>query len=411
MRKHTRRSLLEVGWRSVGLAAALSLGKASGQDGGTKRKVLVSVMLLGGNDSNNLVVPLDASGYNAYASARGELALPAGSLLPIRSSRFDNTFGLPTEAAELSALYAQGALAIVANTGDMSRPVTKATYMNAREAIAPDAFSHDAVSKMQFLPDGFAVPSWWSGLLKQNAQEFENQAFRFSNGMTAASLSGSWIGGPRLDNPDLTNAMSAVAVQTAFPNTGIGRELLRAVQLAQAGANLGLGSQLITCVMGGWDTHNWELQRNAKLYADLSQALAAFYQATVELGIASDVAAFTWSEFNRTMAPNEMHGTQHGWAGHQLVIGGGVRGGEIYGTFPSLELGGADDVAGNGSWIPTTSTIQFAATLAKWFGLTAGEQMSALPDLRYFAATDLGLFGSTGGDQARSAGSGRRSNW
>lgn len=373
------------------MAAALGLRNSYAGQSESGRRVLVSILLLGGNDSNNLLVPLDARGYSAYSAVRGELALPAESLIEIPSTRLQNSYGLARETADLSTLYQQGVLALVANTGDISRPMTKAIYLNARESLPRDNFSHSAASKMQFLGGAFPVPRWSCGLFKQEAQDLDNQAFRFSNGVATASVSGSWITGARLDNPSLTDAIQAVDVRTSFPRTGIGQELLHAVKLAQAGANLGLGNQLISCVMSGWDTHRDELARNSNLYTDLSQSLSAFYQATVELGIARDVTAFTWSEFGRAMTPNARHGTEHGWGGHQVVVGGSVRGGEIYGAFPSFEVGGADDAFGNGSWIPSTSTAQFAATLANWFGLSDAEQHSMAPDLRNFAVTDLGF--------------------
>lgn len=368
--------------------AALGAPRLLGQ-GNPGRRVLVGIQLMGGNDSNNLVVPLDPQAYNAYARARGELALPASSLLPIQSNRLRTTFGMPAQVQELAALYRQQALAVVANVGDLSRSITRG---NASAAVAPDASSHTAASKMQFLQGGWVTPSWWSSLLKETPEEFAARAFKFSDGLTTASSDGSWINGAREDNPDLISAINSVAVQTPFPQTGIGDELLRAVKLAQAGANIGLGNQLITCVMSGWDTHRNELPQNAKLYADLSQALFAFYTATQELRISQNVTAFTWSEFNRAIAANSKHGTEHGWGGHQLVLGGAVAGGEIYGSFPSFELGGPDDFSGNGSWIPTTSTTQFAATLAHWFGGSPSLQRSEFPGVANFATSNLGFF-------------------
>jgi uncharacterized protein (DUF1501 family) len=392
MKKHTRRSLLELGWRSLGAAASLGLTKAFGEVGGSGRRVLVGIQLMGGNDSNNLIVPLDPQTYNAYAAGRGELALPSNSLLPIQSRRLRASFGMPPQTPELAALYNEQALAVVANVGDMLRRTTKAQYFtNSASVVAPDASSHTASSKMQFLRNGWVTPSWWSGLLKEPEAGFEKQAFKFSDGMTEASTFGSWITGAQVDNPSLQSSLNSVVVRTPFAKTGIAQELLRAVKLAHAGANLGLGNQIITCMMSGWDTHENELQRNATLYADLSHALNSFYQATVELGISHDVTAFTWSEFNRAFAPNTTHGTAHGWGGHQLVLGGSVLGGEIYGAMPSFQLGGPDDVGGNGTWIPAVATVQYAATMANWFGLSAADERAAWPSLANFAVANLGF--------------------
>jgi uncharacterized protein (DUF1501 family) len=392
MKKHTRRSLLELGWRSLGAAASLGLTKAFGEVGGSGRRILVGIQLMGGNDSNNLIVPLDPQTYSAYAAGRGELALPANSLLPIQSKRLRASFGLPPQTPELAELYNEQALAVVADVGDMLRRATKAQYFaNTAAVVAPDASSHIASSKMQFLLNGWVLPQWWSGLLKESEAAFEKQAFKFSDGMTSASTYGSWITGAHVDNPALVSALNSVVVRTPFAKTGIAKELLQAVKMAQAGANLGLGNQMITCVMSGWDTHENELQRNAQLYTDLSQALNSFYRATVELGISHEVTAFTWSEFNRALAPNTTHGTAHGWGGHQMVLGGSVLGGEIYGAMPSFLLGGPDDVGGNGTWLPAVATVQYAATLANWFGLSLADQRADWPSLANFAVANLGF--------------------
>ena len=367
--------------------------RASGQVASNGSRTLVCISLRGGHDSNNLVVPLDPQTYNLYAGGRGELALPAASLFRIESSRLKSVFGFPAQTPELASLYDRKALAIVANEGDLQRPMTKAEYLRNPDAVAPDASSHTASSKMQFLPDGFVTPRWFSAFVRKSPEEFAQTAFKFSNGLVCGSTSGSWITGERFDNPDLIQSINAVEVGTTFPAGGIGQQLLRAVKLAQTGSNLGLGNQVISCGMSGWDTHTDELNKNAKLYAELSQALYAFHQATEELGISQRVTAFTWSEFNRALAPNSTHGTAHGWGGHQLVVGDAVRGGEIYGSFPSLELGGFDDASGNGSWIPTTSTAQYAGTFAKWFGLNGGEQRGVWPSLANFGVSDLGFLG------------------
>ncbi len=391
MQKHTRRSLLQAGLRSLGAVAALGATRASGQSAAQGNRTLVCVMLLGGHDSNNLIVPLDPQAYNRYAAGRGELALPMSALLPVTSTRLNSTFGFPRQAAALAALYQDRALAVVANTGDLERPINRAQYLSRPDAEVLDASSHHSSAKMLFIPGGFATPRWWSGLLKQPAETFQSQAYIFNSGMTASSAYGSWNTGPRRENPDLTAAIARVNVNTRFPQTGIAQQLLAAVKLAQAGPALGMGDQLITCVMSGWDTHTSEMERLPGLHVELSQALYAFYQATLELNISRSAAAFTWSEFNRAFAPNAKHGTEHGWGGHEIVVGGSVAGGEIYGAFPSLTLGGPDDVSGNGSWLPSIATAQYGATLAQWFGAT--DQHAIFPNLRNFLPSSLGFMG------------------
>ena len=121
----------------------------------------------------------------------------------------------------------------------------------------------------------------------------------------------------------------------------------------------------------------------------MSQALNAFYGATVELGVASQVTTFTGSDFSRTYNSNG-NGADHGWGSHHMVLGGAVNGGDLYGTMPSLQLGGPDDT-GRGRWIPATSVDQYAATLATWFGVSASNLPVVLPNIGRFATPNLGF--------------------
>jgi len=122
----------------------------------------------------------------------------------------------------------------------------------------------------------------------------------------------------------------------------------------------------------------------------VNDAVVAFYRATEELGMADRVTLFTQTEFNRTLAPNGS-GTEPGWGGHQLITGKSVLGGKIYGRFPSLELGGPDDLGTTGIWIPSTSDVQYAATLASWLGRNDLASVPEFAGLREFGESDLGF--------------------
>jgi uncharacterized protein (DUF1501 family) len=151
--------------------------------------------------------------------------------------------------------------------------------------------------------------------------------------------------------------------------------------------------QIFFCSYGGFDTHADQLPQQVALLSAISQGMSAFYQATQELGVASQVTTFTLSEFSRTLEPSSNGGTDHAWGSHQLILGGAVKGNSIYGTYPTLALGGPNDADQNGRWIPTTALDQYAATLAAWFGVGAGTLPSIFPNLANFSTSNLGFLG------------------
>ena len=129
--------------------------------------------------------------------------------------------------------------------------------------------------------------------------------------------------------------------------------------------------------------------------ARLGAALAAFDQSLRVAGLDSNVVTFTMSDFGRTLKPASGAGTDHAWGSHHLVFGGPVQGGQVYGQFPSLVLGGVDDcdAEGEGRWVPTTATDQLGAALATWLGMPPGALNDVFPNLVNFGQPRLPLFG------------------
>jgi uncharacterized protein (DUF1501 family) len=195
-------------------------------------------------------------------------------------------------------------------------------------------------------------------------------------------------------------------LMTVFPNTSLGRQLLQVARLIKActdpAAGINMKRQIFFCQIGGFDTHSGQhpatLGGQDLLLQQISQAMNAFSNATVELGLQNNVTAFTLSDFGRTLQPagsGAAVGSDHAWGNHHLIMGGAVLGGTFYGTYPTLALGGPDDTDGGsnprGRWIPTTSVEQYAATLAAWYGLPSSDLTSVFPLIGRFATPNLGF--------------------
>jgi uncharacterized protein (DUF1501 family) len=176
------------------------------------------------------------------------------------------------------------------------------------------------------------------------------------------------------------------------PATGIGNQLKQVAQILAVRSVLGLNRQIFFCSLGGFDTHSNQIVLQNTLLSQLSQALNAFYNAiNLELNLASQVTTFTMSDFSRTFQPGSNGGTDHAWGSVQIIAGGAVLGGDIYGTLPVPALSGPNDAGKNGRWIPTTSIDQYGATLATWFGVQAADLAAVFPNLANFTSKNLGF--------------------
>jgi uncharacterized protein (DUF1501 family) len=167
--------------------------------------------------------------------------------------------------------------------------------------------------------------------------------------------------------------------------------LKQVARVIEARASLRLQRQIFFCSMGGFDTHNGQLAAQTSLFSQLSPALKSFYDATVQLGVENQVTSFTLSDFGRTFKPASGGGSDHAWGNHHLIMGGAVRGGDFYGRFPTLALGGPDDANTEGRWIPTTSVDQYASTLALWYGVSPSDLSMVVPNIGRFATSNLGF--------------------
>jgi uncharacterized protein (DUF1501 family) len=154
-------------------------------------------------------------------------------------------------------------------------------------------------------------------------------------------------------------------------------------------ARLSMSRQVFLVAIGGFDTHDNQLDDQPKLLADVSKSIKAFHDAMNEIGLGEQVTLFTQSDFGRTLTSNG-DGSDHGWGGVQMVVGGAVRGGQMYGQYPVLEIDGPLEVGG-GILIPTVSSDQYAATLASWFGVADSDLPAVAPNVVNFSSRNLGF--------------------
>jgi uncharacterized protein (DUF1501 family) len=421
----------------------------------TDYRALVCVFLFGGNDANNLLIPTDTAGYANYLNQRGAVAngglgLSQSTLLPIASKTQQNgqtSFGLHPNLPEVQALFTSGKLAFLANVGPLSQPVTRAQYQANSLPVPANLFSHaDQQQQWQTLElDGF-YKTGWAGRLADNTTSFNSgsmfppitsvagsaifctgqqtqpyaiipgttpglsgfdssasaaarlqalqQLLTFDTGVSLIQPASSITSNSLADSKILSAALtSATPLATVFPATGLGSQLKQVAQLLSVRSALSLNRQVFFCSLGGFDTHSNQIATQQTLFAQLSSALNAFYNATVELNLAQQVTSFTMSDFSRTYQPASDGGSDHAWGSLQMIMGGAVDGGDIYGTLPVFTPGGPSDVGTNGRWIPTTPIDQYGATLAKWFGVPAGDFAAIFPNLANFPTQTLTFLG------------------
>jgi uncharacterized protein (DUF1501 family) len=451
MNHHSRRDFMRLaccsaagasmvaGLSKFGLVSALA-------QGATDYKALVCIFMFGGNDSNNMIVPID-SRYTGYQQARSVLALPQNQLLPLQIGN-QSPYALHPNMPEMQSLFNnQKNLAVLSNVGTLVQPTSQQTYQQYKN-LPENLYSHSDQQDQWQSAQLLGTPNaGWAGRVADKVQGSFNSAAQFP---PVLSVSGSPIfatgdvSRPFTMNPGqapglqgfdssaasqarflatqqlltfdnglslvqsanavtsqavqysvvLANALKSLSpLQTPFPNNYLGDQLKQVAQVIATRAALGMGRQIFFCSYGGFDTHSDQLLQQVDLLTKVSQSMSAFYAATRELGVSNQVTTFTLSEFSRTLQPGTNGGTDHAWGSHQLILGDAVVGNNVYGTFPTLALGGPDDAGNNGRWIPTTALDQYAATLATWFGVQATDLPSIFPNLANFSTSNLGFMG------------------
>ena len=416
-------------------------------------RALVCVFLFGGNDSFNMLVPNTTAEYNAYAASRQNLAIDQFDLLPVTpASAAGPDFGLHPRMGAIKTLFDSGNAAFVTNVGPLITPTTKDQYLNRSVPLPPQLFSHnDQQDQWTSLRGNVQSKTGWSGrmadLIRSGVTEQQmatNASLFGANLFQSAEETVPYVMGPggplpflgfsqdtsdpeqaffveqrlafqrvleaqydsiyergfadvqrrAIDAADTVSLAIEKARQdnnflTPFPVGQLGQQLETVAYLIAARNELQMKRQVFFVATGGFDTHDNQVDDQPNLFGGISDAISAFYAATEQLGVGQSVTTFTQSDFGRTLTSNG-DGTDHAWGGNQLVVGGAVNGRDLYGSYPLLAIDGPEDVSG-GRMIPSTSADQYAATLARWFGIPDMDLDEVAPNLVNFAQRDLGF--------------------
>jgi uncharacterized protein (DUF1501 family) len=294
-----------------------------------------------------------------------------------------------------------GDLALAGNSGSLFTCIAlngNSVFLSGRSAIQyqcspAGAIKMDTANPTWVFLDQPAVGDMFMGLIQQSSSDpFENEYAKVvQRSITSEAL--------------VSAGMAGVTINTVFPSSNNLADQLKAVaRLIGARQSLGAKRQVFMVSIGGFDLHDGLAARQPVLLQQVSDVITAFYNATVELGIASNVTTFTASDFGRTLTVNG-DGSDHGWGSHHFVVGGAVKGAGFYGTPPPISVGDTQAPedqwhVGQGRLLPSTSVDQYAATLARWFGVADSELNAVLPNLKNFGAgagfpnypTNLGFF-------------------
>ena len=353
----------------------------------------------------------------------------------------------------LRSLYNQGKLALISNIGTLIQPISKTEY-NATPALRPpQLYSHSSQENLWHIGRTTASARGWGGLVADRVRidnlnqmlspcisvgggnRFEVGANTFpyqmsSSGVTNVSGTGtsgasfqravalqqlldssypspyqseynSILGRSRNLYGLLNTGLASGGignVTTDFPNESLANQLkmvARMIKLSRDTAfNIQHSRQIYYVRIGGFDMHDNLMSTgtsgHANLLSRVSQALGAFWAALGEIGAQNQVTTFTMSEFARTLSTNG-NGSDHAWGSVNMILGGDVQGGKIYGSFPDQTLNGPVSLS-RGQFIPSTSVDQMAATLARWMGVTANADLNTIfPNVGNFPSNNLGF--------------------
>jgi len=431
----------------LGALSSLLPLAGTGQLGGGY-KGLVCVFLEGGNDSNNMLIPLGSSYSDHYLDARPSIAVNDSDMTALNIANQADPSVNPTGEAwgfhplfnpaagnGLTDIFNAGKLAVVANVGTLAEPTTQAEIDNGTAVLPIQLASHrDQQLQWQSSIADRPFATGWGGRIAD--LYFANDPLQ---GNISLSSGRSYFLTPqngRIGPFDLSSgqalriglgsaeeaAMSALYSPDYSENTAQLKGNLFAESHRQQ-YNQALASSAVFAeafeqfaAPPGWPTWgNGDLSKQMEIAArliavreTLGQTRQILYcklggfdthrnQNGTQAALFADINR-AFSDFRQAMIALGVDDDVTTFTAsdfNRTWTNNPVQGGQLYGRLPILDREGPDftDSAGRASWIPTTSVTEFSATLAKWFGLTNGQLASIFPNLPRFATPDLGFFG------------------
>ena len=403
-------------------------------------RALVCVLLAGGNDSYNMIVPTDTEQYNEYAALRTDLALPREVLLPLTEDVEGREFGVHPGMPDVYDLYERGEIAILNNVGTLLEPVDVEAIRNGAR-VPLGLYSHSdqirqwqtSISDTRNKPGGWAgriadleLPNLANGLAMNislsGSNPFQSGSYTapysispFGNGVQGLfnysrdpnngygywrkstidrilgvehenvfrqEYSRQFRGALAAEELFLGALVQAPELQTTFTDHYFSQAMRQIARVISVRDTLEANRQTFFITVGGWDHHDGVVEKQAAMLPWINDGLKSFRDALKELGVWSSVTTFTISDFARTMTSNGK-GSDHGWGGNQLVMGGDVHGGTMYGEYPTLSQNSPLDT-GRGVYVPTTAVEQYFSELALWFGVARSDLAYVLPNVETF---------------------------
>lgn len=284
-----------------------------------------------------------------------------------------------------------GDLAMASNTNSLFTCISvtgNAVFLAGDSALAYQVSSNGAV-KINSLANGVYGSSAVQGAMSQLIQQNRTHVLEAEyNNITRRAVGAEGSVTSAIGTSASADADARFAPFAGITNNSLASQMKMVARLIAARGSLGAKRQVFFVSLGGFDLHDNLMTNHVTNMKRVSDAMTAFHQTTVNLGVGSDVTAFTASDFGRTLTSNG-DGSDHGWGSHHWVVGGAVKGKAFYGTAPPVSVGNTDSPddqwhVDQGRLLPSTSVDQYAATSAKWFGVSEAEMKDVLPNINSF---------------------------